>query len=217
MKRAIIFANGTMEQPPAIPGGIQPGMLLIAADGGSRHCKTLGLIPSVIIGDFDSLGAEELSQYRERGVEILQHPREKDQTDLELAVRLAIERGMREVYITGALGKRLDMTIANLLLLAMADFAGVKFHVLDGRQEILILRGRGAITLEGLPGDSLSLIPLSGDATGITTHGLKYPMKDEALNFGSSRGVSNLFSDENARIALKQGILLCVFNPGSEP
>ncbi len=116
MKRAIIFANGRMESPPPITKSVLPSDLIIAADGGSLHCKTLGIIPNVIIGDFDSIGTKDISPYKEVGVEIVQHPTHKDETDLELALQYAVNHGVTKVHIIGALGNRWDMTLSNILL-----------------------------------------------------------------------------------------------------
>ena len=216
MKRAIIFANGKMVEAPDVVKDIQPDDVLIAADGGSHLCKELGLTPEVVIGDFDSLDEDELAIYRDKGIEIIQHPRDKDQTDLELAIALAAKRGIGEVYVIGALGNRWDMSISNILLIALPAFSNLKIHVVEGRQEFFILRSGEQATLDGSPGESISLMPLTGDARGITTEGLEYPLNNESLHFGSSRGVSNRFLEKHAQIIVKEGILLCILNRGRE-
>ncbi len=212
MKRAIIFANGKIDEPPPIIKDLHPGDLLIAADGGSQHCKAFGFVPNAIIGDFDSVNSEELTILMAKGVETIRHPRQKDETDLELAIKLAIDRGASEIYILGALGNRWDMTLSNLLLLALPAFSSVKIRVVDGRQVIFIMHSQEEVTLQGTPGDTISLIPLAGDGIGINTQGLEYPLKEETLYFGSSRGVSNVFTGEKAQIELKHGSLLCILN-----
>ena len=212
MKRAIIFANGKMDNPPAIVGTIQPGDLVIAADGGSYHCKSLGLTPGVIIGDFDSLLPEEITSYKRAGVEIIQYPSHKNETDLELALLHAVKAGANEVYILGALGARWDMTIANIMLIAHPMFNGLKIRLLEGNQEFILLRGKEQVDLKGRPGDAISLIPLAGDTHGITTWGLEYPLKDETLYFGSPRGVSNRFMQDYAQIEVREGVLLCILD-----
>lgn len=210
MKRAIILANGKMEKPPMIPGGIQATDLVIAADGGSRHCKELGIRPGVIIGDFDSLEAGEVEGYRQARVEIVRHPTHKDETDLELALQLAAEREIDRVYILGALGARWDMTIANILLPAQSAYRGLKIYLLEGSQEMLFIRGTEQVEVESQPGDPISLIPLGGDVHGITTQGLEYPLKNESLIFGSPRGVSNVLVSTRAKIEVREGTLLCI-------
>lgn len=211
MKRAIIFANGSMEQPPAILHSLLPDDLIIAADGGTNHCKSLGLTPVVIIGDLDSLQQEEVSYYKLSGVEIIQYPRQKDETDLELALQLALKRKADRVYIIGALGARWDMTLANVLLIAHPDFSKMSIRLVEGAQEILLLRGGQQVDLYSRAGTPISLIPLAGDAHGITALGLEYPLEDESLFFGSSRGVSNVFLRNRCTIAIRDGLLLCFY------
>ncbi len=208
MKRAILFANGKMESPPPILKDILPSDLIIAADGGTRHCKTLGITPHLVIGDLDSLGSEAISSYQQAGVEIVQYPTHKDETDLELALQFAVSHQVTRAYIIGALGNRWDMTISNILLAGHTKFSGLSILLVDGPDELAILRGKDQFDIQGRQGDTVSLVPLSGDVHGITTHGLEYPLVDETLYFGSSRGVSNVVVSEQALVVVKQGILL---------
>ncbi len=216
MTRAIVFANGKMEHPPEMLHFIRPEDLVIAADGGSLHCKRLGITPNVIIGDLDSLKDQAVFAYANAGIRIVRFSREKDETDLELALQYALKQGILEAYIFGALGARWDMTLANILLLAHPICSNIKLHLLDGNEEMTILRGRGKMEILGHPGDPVSLIPLSGDAQGITTQGLAYPLKAETLYFGSPRGVSNTLINPHALIELEKGVLLCITHwPGT--
>ncbi len=212
MKRAIVFANGRMETPPTILTNIHPSDFIIAADGGTHHCKLLGITPNVIIGDFDSLDQKEIATYRQVGVEIIQYPIHKDETDLELVLHFTIEQEITDVDIIGALGDRWDMTLANILLMAHPIFSKLKIRLLDGSLELYLLRENEHLEIYGRVGDQLSLIPLAGDAHGITTHGLEYPLNDETLYFGSARGVSNVFMHDQVQIFVREGILLSILN-----
>ena len=145
---------------------------------------------------------------KEAGVEIIQYPTHKDETDLELALQYASNHEITQVYIIGALGNRWDMTLANILLAVNIKFSQLSIRLLDGTDELAILRGEGQFEINGRSGDTLSLVPLGGDVCGITTHGLEYPLADETLYFGSSRGVSNIIISDQARVIIKQGILL---------
>lgn len=214
MKQAIIFANGRMETPSQIVREINSSDLIIAVDGGTHHCKLLGITPNVIIGDFDSLDSKDITIYQQSGVEIIQYPTHKDETDLELALRLTLKRQITKVLIIGALGARWDMTVANLLLAAHPDFSPLTIRLLDGSQELAILRGEGQIDITGKPGSMISIIPIAGDAYGITTHGLEYQLNDETLYFGTSRGVSNVFLHTQARVFIREGILLICLTDG---
>lgn len=210
VKRAFIFANGEMKGLPAGWPGRQGGDLLIAADGGARHCRALGLRPDVVIGDFDSLGEAEVNQLQAAGAILIRHPARKDETDLELAFRHAQEAGAKEVIVFGALGARWDMTLANVLLAAQEDYAEMQVRLVDGRQEMTLLRGGQTLRLQGQRGDTVSLLPLTPRAEGITTQGLEYPLQEGTLPFGSPRGVSNTLLGEEAEVSLRGGLLLCV-------
>ncbi len=208
MKRAVIFANGRMEAPPPFIKDINASDLIIAADGGTQHCKSLAITPNVIIGDLDSIDSNDLAIYQQAGVKIIQHPSHKDETDLELALWLTLKYEIMQVYVIGALGARWDMTIANVLLLANPKFSRLSIHLLDGSQELIILGGKGQHKIKGKPGALISLIPITGDVFGITTQGLEYPLNNETLYFGATRGVSNVFTSDLAELTVTEGILL---------
>jgi thiamine pyrophosphokinase len=168
-----------------------------------------------VIGDLDSLTEEEISRLQSGGAQVIQFPTRKDSTDLELALQHAELLTPDEILIYGALGKRWDQTIANLLLAGAYPLARIR--LVDGDQEIRYVRARETLRIEGEPGDTVSLIPLSGDVEGITTRGLDYPLKDERLSFGSTRGVSNVLLGDRAEVTLREGLLVCVVihQPGS--
>jgi thiamine pyrophosphokinase len=213
MKRAIIFANGRMDVPPPFIKNLQPDDLIIAADGGTLHCKFLGITPNVIVGDFDSLSTNDISSYQQAGTETVQYPTHKDETDLELALLYALNHDVTHVYIIGGLGNRWDMTLANILLAVHIKFSQLSIRLLDSADELAILRGEGQVDINNRSGETLSLIPVGGDVRGIITHGLVYPLADETLYFGSSRGVSNVIISDHARVIIKSGILLlCISN-----
>jgi thiamine pyrophosphokinase len=209
MKRAYIFANGKMDKPPSAVKDIQPTDLVIAADGGTHHCHSLGIVPHAIIGDLDSLESTVVSEYISSGTEVIRFSTHKDETDLELALRFAVQRDVSHVDIIGGMGDRWDMTIANVMLAASPEFSALSIRLLDGDDALIILRGPGKEEFVDQNGNTLSLIPLGGDATSVSTFGLEYPLQDETLFFGSPRGVSNLINGETAWVYLKQGTLLC--------
>jgi thiamine pyrophosphokinase len=208
MKRAIIFANGRMDLKTPILKDLHPDDLIIAADGGTRHCKSIGITPNVVIGDFDSVDPNDIMYYQQAGVETTRYPTHKDETDLELALVFALNHKATHIYIIGALGNRWDMTIANVLLAVHIRFSQLSIRLLDGLTEFAVLRGESHVDINDRSGDTLSLIPIGGDAHGITTHGLVYPLADETLFFGSSRGVSNIIISNQAQVIIRAGILL---------
>lgn len=209
--RAVIFANGTLGDPQAALKNIHPGDLIIAADGGGKHCQALGITPDLLVGDMDSLDADTIDRFASAGTEVIRYPARKDYTDLELALIHAQERGIQEISILAALGQRWDQTLANLLLPAEKNFASsLHIRLVDGSQEIQLVESGKLITLHGVPGDTVSFIPLGGDACGITTEGLEYPLLSENLVFGSTRGISNVLIESMASVRVSEGLLLCV-------
>ena len=209
--RAIIFANGEFEPTPEVRALLDASDVVIAADGGTRHALALGQVPDVIIGDLDSLAAQTCERAQAAGSRFVSFSPRKDETDLELALRLAAEEGATEIVILAALGGRLDQTIANLLLLALPELSDIDVRIVAGRQMALLVRGgRDGACVEGQPGDTLSLIPLGGDAVGVTADGLEWPLDAETLAFGPARGVSNVLTAGRARVRVREGLLLCV-------
>ncbi len=140
-------------------------------------------------------------------------PGPKDETDLELALGYAAGQGAQDIVILGALGGRLDHTLANVLLLTLPVLAGLQVRIAAGEQEALLVRGGETLALEGNAGDLVSLLPLGGDARGVTTNGLAWALRDDTLRFGSSRGVSNEMTAATARIQVEEGYVLVVHAP----
>ncbi len=208
--RAVIFANGHLEHPRDALNLIEPDDLVIAADGGARHCRTMGITPEWLVGDLDSLNQDEVRELKELGVEIISYSRDKDFTDLELAFLQARDAGATEIVVLGGFGDRWDMTISNLLLSTRSEFRELSVRLVDGPQETAIIRGGGKMTFSGQRGDVLSLIPLHQEAVGVNLTGLEYNLDDESLPVGTTKGISNIFVNDSATVSLKQGLLLCV-------
>jgi thiamine pyrophosphokinase len=214
--RALVVANGVLGPGAAAAARAlrQSGDRVIAADGGAVHCRALGLRPDVVIGDLDSLDPAEIEVLRAEGVEIVRHPVRKDQTDLELALRWAVAAGADEIVVLAALGGRWDQTLANLLLPALPGLDAVRLRLVDGNQQIYLIQNDTRI--EGQAGDMVSLIPIGGDARGVTTTGLEYPLDGGTLSFGSTLGISNVLLSATARVTVEAGMVLCVVIGSSE-
>ncbi|MFH1138107.1 MAG: thiamine diphosphokinase [Pseudomonadota bacterium] len=210
--RALIFANGVLRPSNKVKKLIRPDDLLIAADGGALHLRELGLTPRLVVGDFDSLDPETLAELEQAGATLERHSPRKDQTDLELALDLAVSAGAAEIQVWGALGRRWDMTVANIMLPTSSKYDGVKISIIDDDQEFWPVRGGGSSEFFGRPGDVFSLIPLGGEARGVTLEGLEYPLVEATLPLGSTWGVSNVLVGEKGRVSLAAGLLLCILN-----
>lgn len=207
-RRAIIFANGDMAANEAIRSGLQAGDLLVAADGGLHHILALGRRPDLLIGDLDSVTADDVARLEEVGVPVLRFPVDKDETDLELALVRVVKMGFHTIRVVAALGGRLDQTLGNLALLQLPELEGCDVRLEDGRAEVFLIHSTAEIV--GRPGETVSLLPVQGPAEGVETDGLRYPLHGETLRPERSRGISNVLLGGHATVRLKSGVLLCV-------
>lgn len=204
MKRIIIFANGELPTPDKASALIQPTDFIICADGGTRHALTLDLIPNLIIGDMDSLPKNfSLSTFEG---EVIVFPKDKNETDLELAINHAITLKPDEIIIVAALGGRMDHTLANISLLA--NFQTINLKLNDGLEEISLCKDQ--VEVKGRSGDIVSLIPWGGNVEGVTTQNLKWKLNNETLYFDKTRGISNEMISDTAKISITKGSLLIV-------
>lgn len=206
VKRIIIFANGELPDMEKARDLLHDGDFIIAADGGTRHAIALGRVPNIIIGDLDSLPLNfEPSTFKG---EIIQHPRDKNETDLELAIQHALTLNPEQILILAALGGRLDQTLANIALIGNPQVTTCALKLDDGIQEVFICHDEYATS--GTSGDTVSLIPWQGAVTGIVTTGLKYPLQNETLYPHKTRGISNEMISDTATVQIKSGLLLVV-------
>ncbi|HSR34518.1 MAG TPA: thiamine diphosphokinase [Anaerolineae bacterium] len=214
--RAVIIAFGHTEDGIDWQKWIQDGDWILGADGGAARALAWGLVPQVVIGDMDSLTDVDRTALRSRGCRFVEHPRAKDETDLELALVYAVREGAQEILVLGALGGRLDHTLANVLLLTLPSLEGVPVRIVNGDEEAMLVRSGETVTVRGNPGDLVSLLPLRSDAHGVTTSGLAWALHGDALKFGFSRGVSNEMTDSVARIKVDDGYVLVVHRSSPE-
>jgi thiamine pyrophosphokinase len=213
--RALIFANGDIDDGALVRRILHEAgdALTIAADGGARVAEYFGIDPQVIIGDMDSIAPEMLARLAQAGASVLRYPAAKNETDLELALLYAVEHGVGWIRVIGAVGGRLDQTLSNVYLLALPALRGCDVRLVTGREETTLMLP-GTLEIQGAPGDTVSLLPVSGAARSISTEGLEYPLRDEALHFGPARGVSNVMTATQARIHLGAGVLIIVHTLG---
>jgi thiamine pyrophosphokinase len=208
LSRIVIFANGNLPSLEATRALLRPDDTLIAADGGALHLLGMGLLPHLLVGDLDSLDAASLARLEAAGVEIRRYPTDKDETDLELALRCALEGQPDSILVVGALGGRLDQTLANLSLLTGPAFEGLDLRLDDGAEEAFFCRKQAEI--QGRSGQVVSLIPWGGPAQGVVTQGLRWKLSGETLYPHQSRGVSNVMTGETASVEIRSGLLLIV-------
>ena len=184
--------------------------LIVAADGGAGWLAVQGFTPHVVVGDLDSIAAGLLHALEADGVTIERHPADKDQSDAELAVARAVASGARRVIVLGALGgERLDHELSNLLMLTDPAWSSVDLRIVRDDTSVRAVIDGGRLVLDGATGDIVTLLPI-GDADGVTTDGLVYPLAGDALRMGQSRGLSNVIASTPASVRLQAGTLLVV-------
>ncbi|MFA5182461.1 MAG: thiamine diphosphokinase [Syntrophales bacterium] len=211
MKRVVVIIAGSgiedMEFLRRRIGAAAPEAIL-CADGGARYAHALGLAPDLIIGDMDSLAEELLRDFEEKGIAIAPYAARKDETDTQLALIRALEMSPEEILIFGALGKRLDHTLANLGLLIMSLEKGVSIKLIDEDCEVFVMSG--AATVSGKKGQTVSIFPWGGEARGITLEGFEYPLTDAAMTLARPYGISNRLTAEEGMIKVEIGCLLVI-------
>jgi len=213
-KRIVIFANGELADLDRIRLLLRDTDYIICADGGSRHAFQLNIRPDLVIGDMDSVDADLLQIIKNLNVPIQMHPRDKNETDLELALTKAIEHKPLEIVVLAALGGRIDQTLANIALLAEPQLSTTRVKIDNGTEEIFICRDQ--VEINGRSGDIISLIPWGSDTLVAQTENLKWKLNNEILYMNKTRGVSNELTGSVAKIKISKGLILVVHTRKSE-
>ena len=191
---AVIIAGGTITDYKETKKYIPENAYIICADSGYDHAIKMGLKPDILIGDMDSIKSQ-------RDVKEVVYPVRKDYTDSELVLEYAVDNGYNNLLLLGFIGTRMDHTLTNISLLF--KYKDINAVMVDGNNEIYVARTDNII--KGKKGDLISIIPLGGELTGVTTENLEYPLTEESLFFGEGRGVSNVMTDTECRITVKSG------------
>ena len=207
-KKAVVFCNGDLTDLSRVRRHINSKTLLVGCDGGTSHILALGLVPHVVIGDFDSIPPTIERALKGTGVEFLRYPADKLYTDSELGLALAMEWGCREIILAGVRGTATDHFLGNLYLLAKKKYASLNIKIIEGNEEIMLTRSRIKIT--GAKGDAVSLIAIGRNASGVTTNGLFYPLKNAVLQSGTAQGIRNRLTGKYAEISLRRGAILVI-------
>lgn len=191
---------------------VPDGAAVIAADSGLDHAHALGLRVDVVVGDLDSVSPGALARAEADGTALERHEAAKDATDLELALDAALRRRPHRIVVLGGHGGRVDHLLANAALLTAERYSAVELVAHMGGATLTVVRESALV--RGASGELVSLLALHRPATGVTTHGLLYPLAGEDLPPGSTRGVSNEIVASPARVSLASGVLLVV-QPGT--
>lgn len=202
-ERVVAVVAGGEVDPPSTAAALSSHATIVAVDGGLIVCDALKITPSLITGDFDTTPPELLQKY---GTIPQLHNPDQDKPDLEKALEYLFTFPLEKVIVYGALGKRMDHTLTNICLLSRYP-GRVIFETAE--ETLFVIDGTCRLAVH--PGQTLSLIPLNGAATGITTTGLRWELKEKRLD-KHFVGISNVCLSEEVTIACANGDLLCCVN-----
>ena len=207
--RAAIFLNGAPDSERLIQAVAERADFVVAADGGARFALAAGIVPHLIVGDMDSLGEDLAQEIELRGAELQRHPVRKDKMDGHLAVLAARERGATAAEFVCAAGARVGAVFALPHILLAAERLGLRSSVVADWGRMFVVE-TGSRTLEGKAGDSISVFPLAGQATGLTLKGMGYPLTNATLEPGDTLGFHNELVGGQAKVSVEGGTLLIV-------
>jgi thiamine pyrophosphokinase len=205
----LVFTGG--ELMAAVNRPLPTAGFVIAADSGLEQARRLGCRVDLVLGDFDSVTADALAEAERSGAVLDRHPAAKDATDLELALDAALARRPARIVVVGGHGGRVDHFLAGALALTRDETAAVDVSAHIGPARVFVVRDR--LTVHGRPGELLTLLAIRGPASGVSTEGLLYPLDDDVLAPGSTRGVSNELTGLTASVTVESGVLLAAL-PG---
>jgi thiamine pyrophosphokinase len=203
--KCVIFANGYYGNLQRYQDIVQNADITICADGGANYAYRLGITPSLVIGDMDSIEPETRSQLDANGVKVKKYPVHKDFTDLQLALEAAEEAGADSIVLLGSLGNRLDHTIGNLF--SGVDLARKGKNIVHYGPDCMVYLVTGELFLEGSKGDIVSVMTLTDQAVGVSEAGMEYPLNEAFLESSKPYAVSNVMEEEMARISVREGVL----------
>ncbi|MCI6536144.1 thiamine diphosphokinase [uncultured Eubacterium sp.] len=184
---------------------------VVCADAGMKFCHAAGILPDLILGDFDSVDDASYSYFKEKCPERMeQFPTHKDETDTELALLRAIAAGADTVTMIGATGTRMDHVMGNIQMLKLAMDKGVSCQIVDAHNRIRMVQGQAELKKSDQFGKYVSLLPFTPEVIGITLKGFAYEVEDFTLVSGIARGVSNELEAETGTITCREGILLVI-------
>lgn len=203
--RCIIFANGEYGELEAYGEIFRDSDTILCADGGANYAFQLGIKPDCIIGDLDSIQPEVKEYYEAKAVMFKKFPPRKDFTDIQLALDLAIEWNADEIVMLGAMGKRLDHTLANLYSGVDLVRKGIKISHYSPDCRVYIINQE--LIIEGWPGDIVSVLALTDEVQGATEVGFEYSLTSPIMENSKPYAVSNVLAGDRGVIGIQSGIL----------
>ena len=211
--KAVVLAGGDIKATPQLQSLVQGADLVIAADGGLRHAAPLELTPTLIVGDFDSVSDKDLSKYSNVPKE--QHPEDKNELDLELALHHALAKRATKILLVGTLGGRFDQSLAAVFIAAKhASKAQLSLH--SGSEDLYLLSQPEMLTLEAKPGQRFSLLSVC-QPSAISVKGAHYNLEEKTLDFGVGLGISNEVLESNLVITVHSGLVALILEHHERP
>ena len=183
---------------------------IIAVDKGLETLYLLKILPTHIVGDFDSVNETIINFYNTKNIPIHKYNPEKDYTDTDIAIKLAISLNSTNITIIGATGTRLDHTLANIHILCNCLEKKISCEIIDPHNKIYLIDSKINLEKSTIYGKYISLIPLTSKVLNVTLKGFKYPLQDYTLKIGESLGISNEVVNDVATIEIKEGILIVI-------
>lgn len=206
--KALIFLNGELESGPWLDELLVGAELIVAADGGARHALALGLKVNHLVGDMDSVSKDDLEHVSRGGGKIARYPIEKDQTDLEIAVSLAVDEGAKEIHIVAAGGGRFDHWIGNALITAHPDYSAADIWAYSGDHRVTAINPGRVRTITTTAERTLSIFPLGANVGGVSLQGVHWPLENRELKLGSTYTISNRTTGDSVTVSVQTGSIL---------
>lgn len=208
MSRCVIVSAGELRDYARARDFLHEGDFFVFCDGGLAHADGLGIKPNLVVGDFDSCDAGVLAKWQD-SCEIVQLPREKDDTDTLFAVKLALEKGFDDFLLLGAMGGRFDHALGNISILLYLKGLGKKAVLVDDYSVMQIV-GKESFYIED-SSSYFSVLTVAGDVSGVTIKNAKYPLEKASLNSDFQLGISNeVLPGKIAEVSVEQGRVLVV-------
>jgi len=208
--KGVIISNGNVASKEFYLNQIKDADIVICCDGGANTAYKYGIIPDLILGDFDSISNKILDYYKEKGIQMLSFPANKDKTDTQIAVELLIEKSCNEIAMLSCIGSRFDHSLANISLLYKVLTHKINGYIKDEKNTIYLIDSEMVINAK--EGQIVSLIPFTKVVKGINTSGLYYEVKNGSMTFGNPYGVSNFMVKNTAKITIEEGLLLIILS-----
>lgn len=201
----VIFTGGQFEKSRLVTQAIELGDMIIAADSGADTALRFGITPEFVVGDMDSIDQKISENLKKLNVKFITSPSEKDETDTQLAIDFAMQKGATEItLLAGTQGDRIDHILGNIFYACVST---IPIRFINGMQESFVAKGPCEKDISGKKYDLLSLIPLREDVEGLRSKGLQWELRNETLLFGLPRGVSNVFLEKSVHVSFSKGTL----------